>query len=90
MNVTPRKQPDIREQRIGDEVYLSTADGKTMTVLNTVAMLIWSLCDGMHTAPDMLNILCELYPHIDPDTLDRDIQDCLREFRANGLLRATA
>lgn len=87
MNDTPIKQDAVSEQRIGDELYIYGAGGETLTVLNTVAMCIWSLCDGTHTEAEMLELLHELYPDIETGSLREDIAHCLHEFRDNGLTR---
>ncbi len=82
----PIKRSEVSEQRVGDELYLYASDGETLTVLNGVAMLIWSMCDGAHTPNDMVQVLRDIFPDVDAGTLHRDIQECLDGFVEKGLL----
>ncbi len=82
----PTKPSGISEQRVGDELYIYAADGETLTVLNGVAMLIWSMCDGAHQTGDMVAVLSDIFPDMDADPLRRDVQECLDAFRGKGLL----
>ena len=82
----PLKRSEVSEQRVGDELYLYASDGETLTVLNGVAMLIWSMCDGTHTPGHMAHVLQDIFPDVDADALHRDIQECLDGFREKGLL----
>jgi len=86
MKKHPLKRSDIPEQRIGDELYLTAADGETLTVLNSAALLIWSLCDGTHSEGDIVNALHRNYPDVDQNTLREDLASCLTGFRQKGLI----
>ncbi len=86
MTKNPTKQSGVGEQRVGDELYVYAADGETLAVLNGVAMLIWSMCDGAHHAADMVAVLGDIFPDMDRDALRRDIGECLDGFRGKGLL----
>lgn len=90
MNHTIIKRNGIREQRIGNELYLFGADGEDLSVLNATAMLIWSLCDGQHGRDDMLKIMSEIYPAADTGQLADDIEQCLSGFQAQGLITIVA
>jgi hypothetical protein len=82
----PCKRSGLREQRIGDELYLHAEDGTELRVLNLMAMMIWSLCDGHHTPEDMLAVLADLVPEVAPPTLAADVNTTLVSFQADGLL----
>ncbi len=86
MIMNPTKPSGISEQRVGDELYIYAADGETLTVLNGVAMLIWSMCDGAHQTDDMVHLLRDIFPDMDQDTLRQDMENCLNAFRDKGLL----
>lgn len=86
MKKHPLKRSDIRDQRIGDELYLTAADGETLTVLNAAAQLIWSLCDGTHSEDDIVKALHRNYPDMDQDTLREDLTTCLAGFRQKKLM----
>lgn len=86
MNANPRKINKLREQRIGDELYVYGSGGETLIVLNTVAMLIWSLCDGEHDIPAMTDILADVFPDEDASSLRQDIEHTLRGFAEKDIL----
>lgn len=82
----PRKKSGIDEQRIGDELYLYGPGGETLSVLNTTAMMVWSLCDGAHTVSDMAEVLEDIVDAPARSELERDIRECLDELRTKNLL----
>jgi hypothetical protein len=86
MKNMPLKQPGLKEQRIGDELYVFSSSGDRLTVLNRQAMMIWSLCDGEHDAAGMATILIEIYPDVERNILQRDIDTCLQNFSNQGLM----
>ncbi len=87
MTMNPAKPFGISEQRVGDELYVYAADGETLTVLNGVAMLIWSMCDGGHAVDDMVHVLRDIFPDMDADLLRRDVQECLDALESDtGIL----
>ncbi len=80
----PIRAHGIREQEIGDERYLFTADDQSLAVLNATAAAIWHLCDGTHTPAMITAALAATYPDI--STLEQDVASCLSDFHARGLL----
>ena len=69
----PKTIQEIDEQRIGDELFIYGSNGEKLTVLNSTAMLIWSLCDGTHTVDDMVTVIHDIIPETDEIGLKEDI-----------------
>lgn len=82
----PRKIDRIDEQRIGDELYLYGTDGEKLTVLNSTAMLIWSLCDGTHSVEDMVDVINDILPEVPGSELADDIQQTLAGLSQKKLI----
>ncbi len=87
MNQLPARRTGLNEQRIGDEVYIFAAGGERLAVLNAVAMLVWSLCDGMHDRADMVSVLRDIFPETPVPVLETDLHACLDTFQQEGLLQ---
>ena len=83
---TPSKAAGITETLSGSELFLYDTRGSVLRVLNTSAMMIWSLCDGQHDSRRMQDVLARLYPDVERDQLAVDIARTVEEFRADGLL----
>ena len=73
-------------KRLGNELFLHDASGEELLVLNTTAMLIWSLCDGTHDVTQMLEVLTDLFPHAPTQELEKDLKDQLEEWVQAGVL----
>lgn len=84
----PAKTAGITETLSGSELFLYDAQGAELRVLNTSAMMIWSLCDGQHDPGRMVRVLARLYPDVDRDRLAADIARTIEVLRADGLLAA--
>jgi hypothetical protein len=83
----PCKRDGIAENLSGHECFLYDGQGQTLTVLNTSALFIWSLCDGEHAEDDILAVMHQIYPDAPPDLLKADIRRILDGFMGQELLR---
>lgn len=86
MSKHPSKLKDIEEKRVGEELYLSISGGESLAVLNTAAMLIWSLCDGQHSPDDIVAILGQIHGESTPEELGSEVEACLEDFTKRGLI----
>lgn len=82
----PRKRADIAENLSGAECFLYDNAGRTLSVLNASALVIWSLCDGTHTPDAMLHLLARIYPETSREQLKADLHTALADFARRGLL----
>jgi len=82
----PKKKASlIAEELEGmDEViFVDTEDGSNFS-LNTMASAILEMCDGEHTADDIVRLICETF-HGDMERISKDTHAILTEFAAYGL-----
>ncbi len=73
---------EINEVRDGLIVYDTTRD--RVHYLNATASVVFTLCDGEHSAAAMADELATLFG-VDPP--HREVADCLTNFAAEGLLQ---
>lgn len=59
--------------------------GRTLHVLNGMALALWELCDGETTVSEMVAAACSLFEG-DEDAVRRDIEGALALFTQAGLL----
>ena len=83
---TPRQRPGLTQNLTGHELFIYDASGQELTVLNRSALMIWSLCDGTHTLPQMLDVLSDIYSDVEPGDLEKDVNRCLDAFTEKGLI----
>ena len=85
--VQPSARADVALRRVGSEWVLYDAAGDRAHVLNATAAAVWSYCDGGHDPDAMAEALARDVPAAQPAAIRRDIEDVLRRFAAEGLLR---
>ena len=85
--VKPTARPDVALRRVGSEWVLYDAARDRAHVLNATATAVWAYCDGSHDPDAMTEALARDVPGTEPAAILRDIEDVLRRFAAEGLLR---
>ncbi len=75
----PQRKADYRLEMIDDELLLYHPSQTTILYCNQTASLVWQLCNGQHTAQEMIILLSEAYPET-VDTLATDVEAVLRQF----------
>jgi len=85
--VQPSARADVALRRVGSEWVLYDAAGDRAHVLNATAAAVWAYCDGGHDPDAMAEALARDVPAAQPAAIRRDIEDVLRRFAAEGLLR---
>lgn len=61
-------------------------DGKGIHVINPTAILIWELCDGMHTPEDMAQIIMKSFSGTQGHDISGEIHQVLDVFVRKGLV----
>jgi hypothetical protein len=88
-NVTDRPvaRPDLVLRRVGSEWVLYDAERERAHVLNHTAAVIWTYCDGEHERASIADAIAREAPGIDARNIRSDVDDAVRRFADEGLLR---
>ncbi len=68
------------------DVVVSLGNGEKALVLNAVGASVLELCDGVHGVVDIVAILCETFPGIDPQGAERDVRQILTDLAQEGAI----
>ena len=82
----PRKAAGLTETPTGRECLVMDAAGRELMVLNPTAVLVFSLCNGVHSPESIGGVLREIHPEVPAAQVAGDVRDCLAAFAANGLI----
>jgi hypothetical protein len=83
----PVARPDLMLRRVGSEWVLYDAERERAHVLNLTAAVIWTYCDGEHERASIAESIAREAPGIDAQNIRSDVDDALRRFADEGLLR---
>lgn len=83
----PHTRPDVALRRVGSEWVLFDAARDRAHVLNLTAVVVWTYCDGAHGPDAMAEAIARDVSSPDAAVIRRDVEDVLRRFAAEGLLR---
>ena len=83
----PAARPDLLLRRVGSEWVLYDAVRARAHVLNITAAVIWTYCDGSFERSAIADAIVKDVPGLDITRIKDDIDDVLRRFEAEGLLR---
>jgi hypothetical protein len=83
----PVARPDLLLRRVGSEWVLYDAERERAHVLNLTAAVIWTYCDGEHERASIADAIAREAPGIDAQNIRSDVDDALRRFADEGLLR---
>jgi hypothetical protein len=83
--VSPKRN-DVLNIPVDDEVMLHDQKQRKVYTLNPVAALVWSLCDGSHTADQIVASVKSQFSGYDPLEISPEIHKTIAQFREHGLL----
>jgi hypothetical protein len=83
----PAARPDLLLRRVGSEWVLYDAARAKAHVLNLTAAVIWTYCDGTFERSAIADAIARDVPGLDLTRIRDDIDDVLRRFADEGLLR---
>jgi hypothetical protein len=83
----PVARPDLILRRVGSEWVLYDAAREKAHVLNQTAAVIWTYCDGTFERSSIADAIAREVPGLDTTRIKDDINDALRRFADEGLLR---
>ena len=75
------------EVELDGRIHVYSPATQQLVALNDTASDVWRLCDGEHTAEDIVDLLSRSYD-VDPDTIRADVGAALDEFVGLALLPA--
>jgi hypothetical protein len=81
----PIHNPLMLVRRAGDEVIVYDPTSEAFHLLNSGALLVWSMCDGATEANQMVNEICDL-SGLAPAEVGADVERILSEFDDKNLL----
>lgn len=79
----PLRQPDFRLEKMDNELLLFNPKTTNILYLNETASLIWQLCDGQRSVPDMVTLLIETFPEA-KNSIKQDVEDTVNLFKKHG------
>lgn len=79
--------PQILETEVDGEISLYDPGNESVTILNGTASDVWMLCDGEHSAEEIVSLLASSYD-VDADQIRDAVTRAIDEFVESGLLRA--
>jgi len=85
LNQIPSPLPDFKLQQMDDEIVLYHPAQTRIVYLNQSASLVWSLCDGVRTTQDIIDLLAEAYPDAAGE-IPTDVQAAIQQFLENGCI----
>ncbi|MCI5217815.1 MAG: PqqD family protein [Candidatus Electrothrix sp. LOE2] len=83
--VSPKRN-DVLNIPVDDEVMLHDQKQRKVYTLNPVAALVWSLCDGSHTADQIVASVKSQFSGYEPSAISPEIHKTITQFREYGLL----
>ena len=83
----PMARPEMAAYDIDADHVLYDPTKDTVHMLNPTAMVIWRLCDGNRTVPELVEDVAILF-EVPPQDVGQDVTGALEEFHSSHLLRA--
>ena len=81
----PRQKPDYRLEIIDGELLLFHPGETKILYCNQSASLVWQLCDGQRTIPEITILLGAAFPEA-KETLAADVKATLDELLQHGAI----
>ncbi len=79
----PLRHQDFRLEKMDNELLLFNPKTTNILYLNETASLIWQLCDGQRSVPDMIALLIETFPEAG-NSIKQDVEETINLFKKHG------
>ncbi len=79
--------PQILETEIDGDISLYNPGNESVTILNGTASDVWMLCDGEHSAEEIISLLASSYG-VDVERIRDEVTRAIDEFVEAELLSA--
>jgi hypothetical protein len=83
----PTARDDVLLRRVGSEWVLFDSRQDRAHVLNLTAAVVWTYCDGHHGTSAIAEAIAHELDGTRADAIRGDIEQVLRRFATEGLLR---
>jgi hypothetical protein len=77
----------ILETEVDGDISLYNPGNESVTILNGTASDVWMLCDGEHSAEEIISLLASSYG-VDVEQIRDEVTRAIDEFVEAGLLSA--
>lgn len=81
----PKQRPDFRLEPLDGELLLYHPGQTQIMYCNDTASLVWQLCNGQHSVPEIIKLLSEAYPEA-ADAIAADVESTLQQFAEHGAI----
>ena len=85
--IGPKARPDVVLRRVGNEWVLFDAKRDRAHVLNLAAAIVWTYCDGGHSASAIADAISREISAEAGARITDDVEDVIRRFASQGLLQ---
>jgi hypothetical protein len=81
-----RRKSSVAELEIDGQRFLADNESGQISFLNQTASAIWHVLNEPMARDDIINLMTEAFPEIEPATIALDVQDSLKTMVASGLV----
>lgn len=81
-----RHRQGLTERLVDADLFLVGPGGQTIYHLNGLGAGLWRLLDGTHGLEDIVTVLKEAYPDVDPAAVEGDVRTLVSDLCERGLL----
>lgn len=81
-----RRNPDIAERFVGDDLFLVAPSGESVYHLNPVGAGLWHLLDGSCSVDEAKSVLRQAFPDAAAPQIDRDVDSLVQDLLQQNLL----
>ena len=82
----PLRKPDYRLENMDNELLLFNPNTTNVLYMNESASVIWQLCDGQRTVPEIIDLLVNAYPEA-AASIPADVHETIDLFMTNGAIQ---
>ncbi len=88
MTTVYRRTDSFDQEEFEDELVLMELESQAVVTLNATGRMVWEALESVTTLDQIDELLRDIFPDIDADTLRRDIQSVLDTLAAARLVAA--
>lgn len=82
----PKTNPKILRRQLDGEWILFDPEAESIHVINEMANVVWTMCDGSRTIDEMVTEIDERYEVPDTGQVRSDVEGILASFAELGVL----
>lgn len=82
----PLRKGGILSQQLGDEWLIYNTEKKSVHIINSMAELVWRMCDGSNDLNDIESSVRDTYLVPDGTDLGKDVESIIETFANLGII----